>query len=187
MKKKPETAKLVSNFFLHNFIHNILHYTRYPLPNYYGIQLHLALRYTRICMNYRNTSTFNWMIFSFIVIDQLAFKWTYEWTLGTKILHLYSTQIEIKLSNNYQIIYYWFLALFTDDVLASNAFIFFAAGFETTASTISYCLYELALNPNIQVELREQINKTLYANDGKLTYNVINDMKYLDMILNGEK
>jgi len=72
-------------------------------------------------------------------------------------------------------------------VLASNAFIFFVAGFETTASTISYCLYELALNPNIQIELREQINQMRDPNDGKLNYDVIKDMKYLDMVLNGEK
>lgn len=82
----------------------------------------------------------------------------------------------------------WFSELFTDDVLASNAFVFFAAGFETTASTMSYCLYELALNLDIQVELREQIKQNmLNTNDGKLTYDVIKDMKYLDMVLNGEK
>lgn len=82
----------------------------------------------------------------------------------------------------------WFSELFTDDVLASNAFVFFAAGFETTASTMSYCLYELALNPDIQVELREQIKQNmLNTNDGKLTYDIIKDMKYLDMVLNGEK
>ncbi|CAI6360815.1 unnamed protein product [Macrosiphum euphorbiae] len=74
--------------------------------------------------------------------------------------------------------------LFTDDVLASNAFIFFAAGFETTASAMSYCLYELALNQDIQVELRKQIQHTLNENEGILTYDVIKDMKYLDMVLN---
>lgn len=59
------------------------------------------------------------------------------------------------------------------------------AGFETTASTMSYCMYELALNQNIQMELREQIKQALDANDGNLNYNVIKDMKYLDMVLNG--
>jgi len=75
--------------------------------------------------------------------------------------------------------------LFTDDVLASNAFIFFAAGFETTASAMSYCLYELALNQDIQVELRKQIMHTLNENEGILTYDVVKDMKYLEMVLNG--
>uniref|UniRef100_A0A2H8TW02 Cytochrome P450 6a2 n=1 Tax=Melanaphis sacchari TaxID=742174 RepID=A0A2H8TW02_9HEMI len=74
--------------------------------------------------------------------------------------------------------------LFTDDILAANAFVFFIAGFETTASTISYCLYELAMNPEIQVKLREKIKQTLDANDGKLSYDTLKDMKYLDMVIN---
>lgn len=74
--------------------------------------------------------------------------------------------------------------LFTDDILVANAFVFFIAGFETTASTISYCLYELALNPKIQVKLRQNIRQTLDANDGKLAYDTLKDMKYLDMVIN---
>lgn len=74
--------------------------------------------------------------------------------------------------------------LFTDDILAANAFVFFVAGFETTASTISYCLYELAMNPGIQIKLRENIKQTLNANDGKLAYDTLKDMKYLDMVIN---
>nr|QPZ88879.1 cytochrome P450 CYP6DA1 [Rhopalosiphum padi]UOW66127.1 cytochrome P450 6A13 [Rhopalosiphum padi] len=74
--------------------------------------------------------------------------------------------------------------LFTDDILAANTFVFFVAGFETTASTISYCLYELAMNPEIQVKLREKIKQTLDANDGKLGYDTLKDLKYLDMVIN---
>lgn len=80
---------------------------------------------------------------------------------------------------------YWFAELFTDSVLSSNAFIFFAAGFETTASTISYCLYELALNRHVQVKLRNEINKVLKENGDKISYDVIKNMTYLDMVLNG--
>jgi len=80
---------------------------------------------------------------------------------------------------------YFFSELFTDDILVANSFVFFVAGFETTASTISYCLYELAMNPEIQVKLREKIKKTLEANDGKLAYDTLKDMKYLDMVING--
>lgn len=59
----------------------------------------------------------------------------------------------------------YFSELFTDDILAANAFAFFIAGFETTASTISYCLYELAINPEIQIKLRDKIKETLKANE----------------------
>lgn len=75
--------------------------------------------------------------------------------------------------------------LFTDNILAANAFIFFVAGYETTASTISYCLYELALNPEIQDELRRKIRQTQDENDGKLSYDTLKDMKYLDLVING--
>jgi len=50
---------------------------------------------------------------------------------------------------------------------------------------MSYCLYELALNQDIQVELRKQIEHTLNENKGIITYDMIKDMKYLDMVLNG--
>uniref|UniRef100_A0A2S2QKW6 Putative Cytochrome p450 n=1 Tax=Sipha flava TaxID=143950 RepID=A0A2S2QKW6_9HEMI len=74
--------------------------------------------------------------------------------------------------------------LFTDDILSANTFIFFVAGYETSASTISYCLYELAKNQEVQEKLRQQIMETLYANDGKLSYDIIKDMKYMDMVIN---
>lgn len=97
-----------------------------------------------------------------------------------------------KIYNNRNRVYYYyysilnyFSGLFTDDILAANAFVFFVAGFETTASTISYCLYELAMNPEIQVKLREKIKQTLDANNGKLEYDTLKDMKYLDMVING--
>lgn len=79
----------------------------------------------------------------------------------------------------------FFPELFTDNAVAANAFAFFVAGFETTSSTISYCLYELALNPEIQTKLREKIKQTLNANGGKLSYDTLKDMKYMDMVING--
>lgn len=78
-----------------------------------------------------------------------------------------------------------FSELFTHDILAANAFVFFIAGFETTASTISYCLYELAMNQEVQIKLRENIKETLNANKGKLSYDTLKDMTYMDMVING--
>lgn len=78
-----------------------------------------------------------------------------------------------------------FIEIFTNEILAANAFVFFVAGFETTATTISYCLYELALNPDIQDQLREQLKETLNTNNGQLSYDTLKDMKYLDMVING--
>lgn len=61
---------------------------------------------------------------------------------------------------------------------------FFLAGFETTSSTISYALYELCLNKSIQKQLRDEIKCTIKQHGG-ITYEAIQDMKYLHKIVLG--
>ncbi|EFN78989.1 Cytochrome P450 6a2 [Harpegnathos saltator] len=70
----------------------------------------------------------------------------------------------------------------TDSVIASQAFVFFLAGFETSSTTMSHALYELAQNHKIQDKLREEINHKYAKNDGILTYNNIKEMDYLDKV-----
>ena len=72
------------------------------------------------------------------------------------------------------------------DVIAAQAFVFFAAGFETSSTTMTFCLYELACNPDIQKKLRKEIDSVLKTNDGKITYEAIMDMEYLDKVVNGK-
>lgn len=71
-------------------------------------------------------------------------------------------------------------------MIASQAFVFFVAGFETSSSTISHALYELAQNQEIQDKLREEIRE-VYEKHGELTYDVIKNMKYLDKVLKGKQ
>jgi len=61
----------------------------------------------------------------------------------------------------------------------------FAAGFETVSSTISYCLYELALNKSIQDRLRKEIQLKLSKNDGQINPEFLMDLNYLDMVIAG--
>ncbi|KAK7602694.1 hypothetical protein V9T40_006668 [Parthenolecanium corni] len=72
---------------------------------------------------------------------------------------------------------------FNDNVILSNIFLFYVAGFETTAATISFCLYELALNPEVQSKLRQEVRTVLKANGGELTYDTLKRLKYLDMVI----
>ncbi|KYQ47425.1 Cytochrome P450 6A1 [Trachymyrmex zeteki] len=71
---------------------------------------------------------------------------------------------------------------FTDSLMAAQAFVFFVAGFETSSTTISNALYELALNEKIQHSLRKEINE-VYAKYGEdLTYDNVKKMDYLDKV-----
>lgn len=72
----------------------------------------------------------------------------------------------------------------TVEQMAAQAFVFFVAGFETSSSTMSFCLYELALNPDIQQRLREEIKSVLGdAEGGELNYDSLAKMTYLDQVL----
>ncbi|KAL6424943.1 hypothetical protein ACFW04_009350 [Cataglyphis niger] len=71
---------------------------------------------------------------------------------------------------------------FNGDDLLAQAAIFFAAGFETSATTIAFALYKLALHPEIQNKLRKEILQALVKFDGKITYEMIMSLPYLDMV-----
>lgn len=71
------------------------------------------------------------------------------------------------------------------DEVVAQTFIFLAAGNETSALTITYCLYELAHNQQIQQRLREEIQETLQFGEAEITYEAIKKMKYLTTIVNG--
>uniref|UniRef100_A0A6M2DYQ8 Putative cytochrome n=1 Tax=Xenopsylla cheopis TaxID=163159 RepID=A0A6M2DYQ8_XENCH len=66
---------------------------------------------------------------------------------------------------------------------AAQAFAFYAAGFETSSSAMSFCLYELALNPECQRKARDEIHSVLAKYDGRYTYEALSEMKYVDMAI----
>jgi cytochrome P450 family 6 len=70
--------------------------------------------------------------------------------------------------------------------LAAQAFVFFVAGFETSSTTMTFCLYELSLHQDIQERLREEIDVVLKKHDGKITYEAIQEMEYLDKVVSGK-
>lgn len=71
-----------------------------------------------------------------------------------------------------------------DSDLAAQCFIFFLAGFDTVAQTMSFVAYELACNPEIQQKLFEEIIEMNNEIDGKkINYDQIQSMKYLDQVV----
>jgi len=69
----------------------------------------------------------------------------------------------------------------------AQALTFLIAGYETSSSTLTFALYELSRHPEIQQSLREEILQVLSKHDGKLTYDSIQSMSYLDRVVSGEE
>lgn len=70
--------------------------------------------------------------------------------------------------------------------MTAQAFIFFLAGYETSSTTMSFCLFELAKRKEIQDKLRAEITEVLKQHGGEITYEAIMDMKYLQQVLEGK-
>jgi cytochrome P450 family 6 len=51
---------------------------------------------------------------------------------------------------------------------------------------MTFCLYELSLHQDIQERLREEIDVVLKKYDGKVTYEAIQEMEYLDKVVSGK-
>ncbi|GBP66257.1 hypothetical protein EVAR_41052_1 [Eumeta japonica] len=71
----------------------------------------------------------------------------------------------------------------TDEVMAAQAFFFFIAGVEPSATAMFFALFELAKHPDILDKLREEVDDVFERCDDNPTYEAVNDMKYLDMVL----
>ncbi|KAJ4432913.1 hypothetical protein ANN_15170, partial [Periplaneta americana] len=72
---------------------------------------------------------------------------------------------------------------FNDDDFVGITFSILFAGFEMTSSTLTYALYELAFNNEIQDRLRAEITEVLDKHDQQVTYESIQQMTYLDMVV----
>lgn len=69
--------------------------------------------------------------------------------------------------------------------VAAQCFVFFVAGFETSATTMTFALLELALNLDIQDKLRKEIESVLKKYGNNITYEAVMDMTYLDKVVHG--
>ena len=71
-----------------------------------------------------------------------------------------------------------------EDVLVATAMIFMMAGYDTTATLLSYGSYALAKNPEVQTKLQEEVDEAFAEADGEFPdYSAIQALPYLDMVV----
>ncbi|KAG4068038.1 hypothetical protein HA402_003944 [Bradysia odoriphaga] len=68
--------------------------------------------------------------------------------------------------------------------ITAQAFVFFLAGFETSSTTMAYCLYELSLSQDIQSRARKEIHDVLTKYNGEFTCDAVKEMHYINQIIN---
>uniref|UniRef100_V5GHG9 Cytochrome P450 6A1 n=1 Tax=Anoplophora glabripennis TaxID=217634 RepID=V5GHG9_ANOGL len=62
--------------------------------------------------------------------------------------------------------------------IIAQSFVFFIAGFETSSTTMTFALFELARNTAAQDKVREEIRTVLAKHDNKVTYDSMNELVY---------
>ncbi|KAL6228825.1 hypothetical protein BDW75DRAFT_127882 [Aspergillus navahoensis] len=103
-----------------------------------------------------------------------------------RVLAMSSTELDQKLSKSDTFLHA--LARFTRDrrILRDQLVAILLAGRDTTAATLSFCLFELARNSEATAKLREEIASRLGVGTSaqKPSYIDLKEMKYLNAVLN---
>lgn len=74
----------------------------------------------------------------------------------------------------------------TDENITAESLLFFFAAFEVSATTLSFTAHELAVNPDVQKRLQEEIDQVIEEDNGITYEGIMQKMKYLDMVINGK-
>ena len=55
-----------------------------------------------------------------------------------------------------------------DDYLVATAMVFFLAGYDNTSTLLAWTCYNLALNPEVQEKLQQEVDEAFDKSEGKL-------------------
>lgn len=69
------------------------------------------------------------------------------------------------------------------NVLTSHAVSFFIDGYETSSNVLSFVGFQLAVHPEVQKKLREEVLSVFNRHDGAITYEGLKEMTYMDQVI----
>ncbi|XP_060696804.1 cytochrome P450 3A21-like [Hemiscyllium ocellatum] len=70
----------------------------------------------------------------------------------------------------------------TDTEILAQALTFIFAGYETSSSTLAFAAYKLAMHPDVQTKLQQEIDET-FSNKAPATYDGVMKLEYMDMVI----
>ncbi|XP_043269738.1 cytochrome P450 9e2-like [Venturia canescens] len=70
-----------------------------------------------------------------------------------------------------------------NDDITAQAILFLLAGFDTTARLMCFVSHVLSHHPDIQDQLRDEVDAILGQDDESISYEKLGSMKYLDMVI----
>lgn len=69
--------------------------------------------------------------------------------------------------------------------MSAHSFVFYTASFESTSTTMSFCMHELAKHSHLQDKAYLEINAVMNKYNGQLTYESIGEMKFIEQCIDG--
>ena len=68
--------------------------------------------------------------------------------------------------------------------VTAQSFFYFVAGYETSSTTLTFLLYELSQNQELQEKARQEVLEQLEKTHGEFTYDAISEMSYIEKVIN---
>lgn len=75
---------------------------------------------------------------------------------------------------------------FNNDTVVGHCLTFLTEGTETSSITLAYLLYELAMHPQVQDRILEELNEVTENGEKALTGEMVAELKFMDRVIDGE-
>ncbi|CAO1384627.1 unnamed protein product [Diamesa serratosioi] len=72
---------------------------------------------------------------------------------------------------------------FNDDQIKDHVITVLSAGYETSATATAHCLLFLAMHPNVQNQMYEEITEVFTSDDTKINNDTLSQLKYMDRVI----